>query len=100
MVDDNGATYVVHDREDGIAKRTVHVQVLGAHDDQNVIQGPLDASAPVVIVGNRQLQDGMKVRLTQAAPDSDKGEDADKDAKSDEKPGAKPKEKPDEAEAH
>lgn len=99
LVDDNGDTYVMQTEK--MVAKTVHVQVLGAHAEENVIQGPLDASAPVVIVGNRQLQDGMKVRLTQAAPDADKGDDTDKsDAKSDDKPGAKSKAKPDEAEAH
>ena len=79
LVDDNGDTYVVQTQK--MIAKTVHVQVLGAHDNQNVIQGPLDASAPIVIEGNHQLQDGMKVRLTPAA-EADKGDpksDKDKD---------------------
>jgi hypothetical protein len=78
--------------------KTVHIQVLGAHDDENVISGPLDASAPVVVAGNHQLQDGMKVRLTQAA-ESDQGGDAHKsDEKSDK--AEKPASKSNEAESH
>ncbi len=62
LVDDNGATYVV--QTERMVAKTVHVRVLGAHDEQDVIAGPLDASAPVVLAGNHQLQDGMKVRLS------------------------------------
>jgi membrane fusion protein, multidrug efflux system len=76
LVDDNGDTYVVQTQK--MVAKSVHVQVLGGHDDQNVIQGPLDASAPVVVEGNHQLQDGMKVRLTQTA-ETDKGDKSDKD---------------------
>ena len=81
LVDDNGDTYVVQTQK--MVAKTVHVQVLGSHDDENVIQGPLDASAPVVTAGNHQLQDGMKVRLTQTAEadkdDPKSGKDKDKD---------------------
>lgn len=62
LVDDTGGTYVVQ-TERMIAK-TVHVQVLGAHANEDVIEGPLDATAPLVLTGNHQLQDGMKVRLS------------------------------------
>jgi RND family efflux transporter MFP subunit len=82
LVDDNGDTYVVQTQK--LVAKKVPVQVLGAHDEENVIQGSLDASAPVVVAGNRQLQDGMKVRLTQTA-DADKGDpksDKDKDTDS------------------
>lgn len=80
LVDDNGDSYVVQTEK--MVAKTVHVQVLGAHDDEDVIQGPLDASAPVVLAGNHQLQDGMKVRLTQTA-ESDKGDKPDKDKDTD-----------------
>lgn len=80
LVDDNGDSYVVQTQK--LVAKTVHVQVLGAHDDENVIQGPLDASAPVVLAGNHQLQDGMKVRLT-PTPEADKGDKPDKDKDSD-----------------
>lgn len=96
LVDDNGDTYVVQTQK--LVAKTVHVQVLGAHDDQNVIQGPLDASAPVVIAGNHQLQDGMKVRLTQAG-DSDKGGDSDKADEKSQK-GEKAASKPEAADTH
>lgn len=76
LVDDNGDAYVVQTQK--LVAKTVHVQVLAAHDDENIIQGPLDASAPVVLAGNHQLQDGMKVRLTQTA-----GPDKDKDSRTD-----------------
>lgn len=61
LVDDSGDTYVVQTEK--MVAKTVHVHVLGGNDDEDVIQGPLDAAAPVVVAGNRQLQDGMKVRL-------------------------------------
>jgi membrane fusion protein, multidrug efflux system len=62
LVDDSGDTYVVQTEK--LTARTVHVRVLGAHGDQDVIAGALDAAAPVVLAGNHQLQDGMKVRLS------------------------------------
>jgi len=80
LVDDNGDPYVVQTQK--MVAKSVHVQVLGGHDDQNVIQGPLDASAPVVVEGNHQLQDGMKVRLTQTA-ETDQGDKSDKDKDTD-----------------
>src|SRR5262249_39760869 len=91
LVDDNGDTYVVQTQK--MVAKSVHVQVLGAHDDQNVIQGPLDASAPVVVQGNHQHQDGMKVRLTQTA-------DADKDDPKSGKEKDKEKEKDKDTDAH
>jgi membrane fusion protein (multidrug efflux system) len=75
LVDDNGDTYVVQTEK--MVAKTVHVRVLGAHGDEDVIEGPLDATAPVVLSGNHQLQDGTKVRLTEA-PDSAKSGDVDK----------------------
>lgn len=64
LVDDRGDTYVVQNEK--MTAKMVHVRVLGAHGDQDVIDGPLDAAAPVVLAGNHQLQDGMKVRLPDA----------------------------------
>jgi membrane fusion protein, multidrug efflux system len=61
LVDDSGDTYVVQTEK--MVAKTVHVRVLAANADEDVIEGPLDAAAPVVVAGNRQLQDGMKVRL-------------------------------------
>jgi hypothetical protein len=62
LVNDSGAPYVVQ-AIDGTAKK-VPVRVVGAHGDQNVITGPLNARAPLVPAGNYQLDDGMKVRLS------------------------------------
>ena len=64
LVDDKGKPYVVQ-AVDRTAKQ-VAVQVLGTGGDEDVIAGALDVSAPVVVSGNHQLQDGMKIRL--AAP--------------------------------
>ena len=62
LVDDSGNPYVVQ-AVNGIAHK-VSVRVLDAHGDQDVISGALDARAPLVLSGNYQLDDGMKVRLS------------------------------------
>jgi membrane fusion protein, multidrug efflux system len=62
LVNDSGAPYVVQ-AIDGTAKK-VPVQVMGAHGDEDVITGALNAHAPLVLAGNYQLDDGMKVRLS------------------------------------
>jgi RND family efflux transporter MFP subunit len=62
LVNDSGAPYVVQ-AIDGTAKK-VPVQVVGAHGDQDVITGSLNARAPLVLAGNYQLDDGMKIRLS------------------------------------
>lgn len=62
LVNDSGAPYVVQ-AVNGAAKK-VPVQVLGAHGDQDVITGALDNRAPLVLAGNYQLDDGMKIRLS------------------------------------
>lgn len=69
LVNDSGAPYVVQ-AVNGTAKK-VPVQVLGAHGDQDVITGALDNRAPLVLAGNYQLDDGMKIRL--ADPPAGKG---------------------------
>lgn len=61
LVNESGQPYVVQ-AVDGVAHK-VPVQVLVAHGDQDVISGSLDARAPLVLSGNYQLDDGMKVRL-------------------------------------
>lgn len=66
LVNDSGAAYVVQ-AVDGVAHK-VQVRVLDAHGDQDVISGALDARAPLVLSGNYQLDDGMKVRLTATSP--------------------------------
>lgn len=65
LVHDNGDTYVVQ-AVHGSAK-TVSVRVLASVDGMDVIDGPLDAAAPLILAGNYQLQDGMKVRLSNGA---------------------------------
>jgi len=62
LIDDDGATYVV--QIVGAVAKLVHVRVLGRQADNDTVDGPLDPQAPVVLAGNHQLQDGMKVRLT------------------------------------
>ena len=61
LADDSGNPYVVQ-AVAGVAHK-VPVQVLVAHGSQDVISGKLDARAPLVLSGNYQLDDGMKVRL-------------------------------------
>lgn len=64
LVNDSGEPYVVQ-AVNGVAHK-VTVQVLDAQGDQDVISGSLDARAPLVLTGNHQLDDGMKVRLSNA----------------------------------
>jgi len=61
LVNDGGEPYVVQ-ALDGVARK-VPVRVLVARGGQDVISGELDARAPLVLTGNYQLDDGMKVRL-------------------------------------
>ena len=65
LVNDSGEPYVVQ-AVNGVAHK-VPVQVLVARGDQDVISGALDARAPLVLSGNYQLDDGMKVRLGNTA---------------------------------
>lgn len=64
LVNDSGKPYVVQ-AVNGVAHK-VEVRVLDAQGNQDVIAGALDARAPLVLTGNYQLDDGMKIRL--AAP--------------------------------
>ena len=61
LIDDDGNSYVV--QAVGDAARVVDVQVLGRQDSRDVISGPLDAHAPLVLGGNYQAQDGMKLHV-------------------------------------
>lgn len=61
LVNDSGAPYVVQAVDDVAHK--VPVRIIDAHGDQDVISGKLDARAPLVLAGNYQLDDGMKIRL-------------------------------------
>jgi RND family efflux transporter MFP subunit len=62
LVNDSGEPYVVQ-AVDGVAHK-VPIRVLVAHGDEDVISGALDARAPLVLSGSYQLDDGMKVRLS------------------------------------
>lgn len=61
LVDDNGAPYVV--QAVNRVARKVPVRVLDGDGNRNVVIGPLDPGAPIVLAGNHQLKNGMKVRL-------------------------------------
>lgn len=65
LVDDQGQPYIVQ-AVDRTAKQ-VRVQVLGSAGDEDVIEGALDAAAPLVLAGNYQLKDGMKIRAAASA---------------------------------
>jgi len=64
LVNDSGEPYVVQ-ASGGVAHK-VSVRVLDTHGDQDVISGALDPRAALVLSGNYQLDDGMKVRLSDA----------------------------------
>lgn len=65
LVNNSGSPYVVQ-AVDMVAKK-VPVRVLVAGGARDVVDGPLNAASPVVLAGNYQLDDGMRVRV--AAPD-------------------------------
>ncbi len=62
LVNRQGSTYVVQ-AVSGAAKK-VAVRVLAADGDQDVVAGLLDPAAPVVLAGNYQLENGMKIRVS------------------------------------
>jgi membrane fusion protein (multidrug efflux system) len=64
LVNESGAPYVVQAIDDVAHKVPVHI--IDAHGNQDVIAGKLDARAPLVLAGNYQLDEGMKVRLADA----------------------------------
>lgn len=61
LVDHRGAPFVV--QAPGMVAKTVPVRILAADGEQDVIAGRLDPAAPLVLAGNHQLHDGLKVRL-------------------------------------
>jgi RND family efflux transporter MFP subunit len=61
LADDRGDPYVVQ-APHMVAKR-VSVRVLETDGSRDLIDGPLDPKVPLVLSGNYQLQDGMKVRI-------------------------------------
>lgn len=60
LVDNKGAPYVVQIVNQ--SAQQVPVKILASNGKQDVIVGKLDASAPLVLSGNYQLQNGMQVR--------------------------------------
>lgn len=66
LVDSKGSTYVVQ-ALNGIAHK-VQVRILDAHGGRDVISGPLDQRASLVLTGNHQLKNGMRVRLADPPP--------------------------------
>jgi RND family efflux transporter MFP subunit len=62
LINDNGDLYVVQVK--GKVAKLVPVQVLVANGGQDVIAGKLNPAAPIVLSGAHQLEDGMKVRLS------------------------------------
>ena len=65
LVNGQGDTYVVQ-AVDKLARK-VPVKILASDGNRDVIAGQLIGSAPIVLTGNYQLEDGMKIRV--AAPD-------------------------------
>ncbi|MCF3947031.1 efflux RND transporter periplasmic adaptor subunit [Acidiphilium sp. AL] len=61
LVNDTGNTYIV--QAHGMTAKKVVVHVLVSDDDKDVINGALEPGAPVVLAGNYQLDNGMKIRL-------------------------------------
>jgi membrane fusion protein, multidrug efflux system len=62
LVNDEGAPYVVQAKNR--VAHIVPVHILGSGPDMDVVAGPLDPSAALVLDGNYQLEDGMRVRLS------------------------------------
>jgi membrane fusion protein (multidrug efflux system) len=65
LLDDRGKPYVVQ-AVNGTARK-IPVEILDSVDDQDVIAGELIPSADLVLAGNYQLQDGMKLRVADPA---------------------------------
>jgi RND family efflux transporter MFP subunit len=62
QIDDHGRPYVV--QVIGKAAKLILVRVLGANGGKDVVSGKLVLSAPLVVSGAHQLNDGMRVRLS------------------------------------
>lgn len=70
LADDKGNPYVVQAVH--MVARIVHVRVLDTNGNRDTVDGKLDASAPLVLAGSYQLQDGMRVRFSDPAVKSGK----------------------------
>jgi RND family efflux transporter MFP subunit len=68
LVDDDGSNFIWQAVK--MQAKKVKVKVLGSDGDNDVIDGKLDPSAKVVLSGNHQLDDGTKLRLAEATPQS------------------------------
>jgi RND family efflux transporter MFP subunit len=66
LLDDDAHPYVVQDH--GGVARIVDVTVAGSDGTHDAISGALDPAAPLVLEGNYQAQDGMKLRRAGTAP--------------------------------
>lgn len=64
LVDDQGHPYVVQSAN--MTAKRVPVRILDTAGDQDVVDGMLDASALLVLAGNYQLKDGMKMHTSNA----------------------------------
>lgn len=64
LVNGQGKPYVV--QSINMIARKVPVRIVGALGGKNVITGPLSATAPLVLDGNHQLDNGMRIRAAEA----------------------------------
>lgn len=64
LVNESGKTYIVQSNK--LVAKKIKVTVLGSDGNQDIVSGPLLADGPVVVAGNYQLDDGMKIRLAPA----------------------------------
>jgi len=64
LVNNQGLPYVVQSVK--MVAKKVLVQILGAKGGKDVISGPLDPAAPLVLAGNHQLDNGMRMRVAEA----------------------------------
>jgi membrane fusion protein, multidrug efflux system len=68
LVNDDGSNFIWQAVK--MAAKKVKVKVLGSDGDKDVIEGKLNPSAKIVLSGNHQLDDGTKLRLAEAKPNS------------------------------
>ena len=61
LVDRSGSPYAVQ-AVDGVARK-IAIKILLSAEPQEVVEGAFDTSAPVILAGNYQLRDGMKIRV-------------------------------------
>lgn len=71
LINADGHTYVV--QAVGSVAKKVDVQVIGSDGNQDLIDGKLDAKAPVVLSGNYQLDNGTKLRFAETEGSGSKG---------------------------